>query len=56
MVNDSGTMPEVGTERQVAQGEEKTAQQLLSKLASVCSVKENHPQAADSAERARESA
>lgn len=38
--NNSGIMPE------------KTVQQLLSTLASVFSVKENHPQAANSAEGA----
>lgn len=38
--------PEFGTETQVAQGE-KTVQQLLCKSASVFSVRENHPQAAN---------
>lgn len=44
--NDSGMMPELGTETQVAQGE-KTVQQLLCNLASVFSVRENQPQAAN---------
>lgn len=44
--NDSGMTPELGTETQVAQGE-KTVQHLLCKLASVFSVRENHPQAAN---------
>lgn len=55
MENDSGIMPEVRTKTQVAQGEENTVQQLLSKLTSVFPVTENHAQAAGTMEEGHRS-